>query len=920
MKRNDILILISLVLYSVLFYEQYAGVNFLIYSFILPLFLLLRNNTLLKDPKWMLLAAGSIASGIAIFITNTYLAIVANITSLSLLSVFSVSPKSSVFMATIYSIMSYTTSFVYIILDSIERNGKPKEKSTRGSNFWTKLLVYSTIIVVVLIFFFLYRESNALFKDFTKNINLDFISWKWIGFMIIGFLLLYGFFISRKFPKAYENECNANDNLNQELIMNKESMLFGKSFGIHAEFVSGMVLLGLLNIMILVVNVLDINYLWSESKLPEGLTFAKMVHQSIGNLIFSIIIAITIILFYFRNKLNFYKNSNQLKVLTYVWIVQNVFMIISTMYRNSLYVQEFSLTHKRIGVYFYLLLAAIGLIITLWKIAGRKSNWFLFRKNGWAFYAVLIAGAFFNWDNIITNYNLKHSKTVDKYYLLSLSYANIPELLNLPQDKKEFEKDYFSYSGNYRNSWVFDYNSSIPSNFVPKLHLKLYRFLKKNADLSWQSWNMNKHNTLVEIEQLSNKGIIDSLFLKNNYLEEIKPITYLPNIVYLDISNNQITDINEISKLQHLKTLYCQQNAIDSIGKLGKISTLEYLDISNNQLSNLSELSNFENLKTLNLSYNYIDITTLPENLRIEDLNLSACNILDYSRLGVLKQLKTLRVAAMTNRNISTIPYLSSLEMIDLSSNSIQNIDAPLFYKLSMFKGLKSIDLSNNSINNLLLLTEDFEDVNSYSSYQSEKNYEPLFHELEKLNLSQNGIYNTYYLKRYTSLVDLDLSSNQIEDLKGLTEMAHLKTLNLSLNKIRNLEAIEELSTIVSLYLSNNELKNITSLLKLNKLEILDVSNNQITDITNIGNLKNLKELRLNHNAITNIKALESLTKLKSLDISNNPISDYSPLFKLKGLSTLICHDLPNSEFEKLKQELPNTVIIRYDSASYIEQ
>jgi hypothetical protein len=110
-------------------------------------------------------------------------------------------------------------------------------------------------------------------------------------------------------------------------------------------------------------------------------------------------------------------------------------MLVSTSYRNLLYIEEYNLTYKRIGVFVYLLLTYTGLIITFLKINFKKSNWFLFRKNALIFYCFLIFATVINWDNLITSYNLKHSRNPDYIYLLNLDFHNIPRILRSQPDR-----------------------------------------------------------------------------------------------------------------------------------------------------------------------------------------------------------------------------------------------------------------------------------------------------------------------------------------------------------------------------------------------------------------------------------------------------------------------------------------------------
>src|SRR5690606_9210762 len=68
---------------------------------------------------------------------------------------------------------------------------------------------------------------------------------------------------------------------------------------------AGFNLFVLLNLLILSVNITDLVFLWGGAELPEGVSYSQMVHQGVGSLIFSIILAVSVILFVFNGKAKF---------------------------------------------------------------------------------------------------------------------------------------------------------------------------------------------------------------------------------------------------------------------------------------------------------------------------------------------------------------------------------------------------------------------------------------------------------------------------------------------------------------------------------------------------------------------------------------------------------------------------------------
>lgn len=143
---------------------------------------------------------------------------------------------------------------------------------------------------------------------------------------------------------------------------------------------------------------------------------------------FSIVLAIILILYFFRGNLNFYKENQQLKTLTYVWISLNILLIIFTSYKNFTYVEALGLTYKRIGVFVYLLLTLTGLITAYIKVAEIKSFIYLVRTNIATVFAFLIISAAIPWDRTITHFNLSTLENPDIHYLIDLGDTNSIQL------------------------------------------------------------------------------------------------------------------------------------------------------------------------------------------------------------------------------------------------------------------------------------------------------------------------------------------------------------------------------------------------------------------------------------------------------------------------------------------------------------
>lgn len=599
MKKNDWAIIFSLLLYSILFYDQSAGINFLLFNVAITGLLLYRDPALIKSKIWISVAAGALLSSFYIFMYGSALAIWANLFSLFILSGLSINPKTSFLTNIFLTVCSIGSSCVFMFIDWVSRKSKQIAGEYKRP-FYVKFFLIIIPFLIAILFFFFYQSSNPLFYDFTKDINLDFISIGWIFFTLGGLLLLYGFFHNTILPGIAAVDERAALTLTPE-VASRRNFLNGM-MRIDNENLSGIILFTMLNILLLMLNVLDINYFLFDGKLPKGVDHKAFVHDGIGTLIMSVIVAILIILFYFRGELNFYKQSKWIKIMAFIWIFQNAFMIFSTAYRNDMYIDESGISYKKIGVYVYLLLTMIGLITTFIKVWKVKTNWYLFRINASVYYYILVLSCIPNWDVIITDFNIKkhdvENKKLEKYLLLDLSYKNLPQLLSLPDSLAYTEdskaREYYNYS---RGTYYHDFRSGLAK--------KLYDFMEEYPKLEWQSYCLEK--TRVYNDIVAMKDDVRSLKFQNAYIGTLKPLQMFSNVREFSMSDNYRFDLSELSAFPKLEKLKITNANFDSLEKIPRLNHLRELDLSGNGLTDISGLSKLTSVEVLDLSgYNKI--------------------------------------------------------------------------------------------------------------------------------------------------------------------------------------------------------------------------------------------------------------------------------------------------------------------------
>ncbi len=473
MRKNDWVLVCITLIYSFLFYKQAVGLNFCVFTLIIITGLLLKNRDLVRRTNWRMVMLGSLVSSISVVKYGNELAMLTNFISLLLLVGISMSEKSSVFFSLLHGAFSLICSPVFYFMNLSERI-KNREDEPTTNRKWLLVLIP---ILITLLFFFIYRSSNSVFAAFTNKINFQWISFGWIVFTLFGLIFLYGFLNPNKVDEiAHIDEV---DELNLHKKEEKEWKLFGRTIAIKDEYFSGIVMFISINLLIGIVNLLDIHFIFIDSSLPKGMTYSQFLHQGVGMLVLSIAISILIILFYFRGELNFFEKNRTFKTLAYIWMIQNMLMLISVCMKNNLYIENYGLTYKRIGIYIYSVLSLAGLFTTLLKIYKIKINLYLVRLNGWIFYAALLICSLINWDSLIVDFTRMNMKSYDRHYLMSLSDSTIPSLIKL-EHKIENQDERQEYDRFLKN--------------------KINHFEEIYRRKSWKAWNYQDFKVEKAIE------------------------------------------------------------------------------------------------------------------------------------------------------------------------------------------------------------------------------------------------------------------------------------------------------------------------------------------------------------------------------------------------------------------------------------
>lgn len=188
----------------------------------------------------------------------------------------------------------------------------------------------------------------------------------------------------------------------------------------------------LFNALFALQTLLDIAYLWGGVALPDGMSYAAYAHRGAYPLVVTALLAALFVMVAMRPA-GASERHRLVRPLVLVWVGQNIMLMISSVLRLDLYVEAYSLTWLRLVAFIWMLLVALGLVLIIVQIVGRKSvNW-LVSANAAALALALYAFCFVNTPAVIANYNFRHSQELrgtgsrlDAAYLTSLGPQVIP--------------------------------------------------------------------------------------------------------------------------------------------------------------------------------------------------------------------------------------------------------------------------------------------------------------------------------------------------------------------------------------------------------------------------------------------------------------------------------------------------------------
>ncbi|WP_435623147.1 DUF4153 domain-containing protein [Flagellimonas sp.] len=445
--------------FSVLLYGKNLGLNIVLISIIT--FLILFSVRKERPLPWPYVSAYLFA-GLMVFMDPTAYKVFIYLVCFLILMGKSIASEVSLYLS---GLIGAVNMLVASLAKFNEREKNPEQKKKRWSKK-TKDLVLGILLAAVFIvsFTLLYKNANPIFGTLIASIDLSFISVPWLFFTLLG----YACFLHILSP-YHPTELLRLDAQNSNLLSPPDAPFTIPALEkLRSQQTLGSIIFLSLNLLLLFFLVTDFIYLFKSVPISNS-GHSRAVHEGVYALMFSIVCAILVILYFFRGDLNFYKGNQHIKNLAYLWVGLNIILVVFTSYKNYQYVQALGFTYKRIGVFVYLLLTLIGLVTTYIKVAQVRSFVFLLRRNTMiAFYCLIISSSI-PWDKAITWYNIAHIQNPDLDYLIGLGHTN-----SEPLYQYSLKDDVF-----------------ITPIQQQRIEEKAKRFNASNQESSWQEYTFN---------------------------------------------------------------------------------------------------------------------------------------------------------------------------------------------------------------------------------------------------------------------------------------------------------------------------------------------------------------------------------------------------------------------------------------------
>ncbi|OJJ15050.1 hypothetical protein BKI52_39990 [marine bacterium AO1-C] len=488
---------ISLI-YHFIFWGEKLGLNVGLYQGVITLILVKLYPSAFKSKSVLAATLFTWAAVFMIIWHNSFISKLAYFASFMVMIGFIHQPRlNTVFYGLLHSLQSFMVTFIQGVQGLIALPKTSRLFKTSSSIAFRRIRLVIIPLIIFLVFFMIFQFANPVFNQMTTKGLQNFGQWlgqfsfsispTWIFFIIFGIWISAFALYNWRRDDAWLLESTKKVQLIRRKQPNKERLLDFHMISLKNEYRAGLITFAMVNVLLLVVNSIDINFLWLNFDYDRAGNLKVLVHQGTYLLIFSILLAMGVILYFFRRNLNFYPSNRWLKVLAYVWIIQNGILVISVGLRTWYYIDATGLAYKRIGVLIYLCLTMFGLFTMYRKINRRKTIFYLWKTNSWAVYTMMILMTFINWDRLIVSYNFNYHHYTGKF-VLNRSVRTLDLVNQYVQTLNTKDKQQIIYIRDLYGQLL----QMSKEDFVEE---RIDAFLLEQQKYSWLSWNYGDWRT-----------------------------------------------------------------------------------------------------------------------------------------------------------------------------------------------------------------------------------------------------------------------------------------------------------------------------------------------------------------------------------------------------------------------------------------
>jgi hypothetical protein len=282
--------LISALLFSTLFYRQSIGINLSLFTMLTIIILAVKNRENFTNKSTLFKVIAYLITGVTVFLYKSDLTIIANIVAFFTLVGGISDDKSSIYVQLINGIYTTIVSTFSIYYDNMNSEVKNVKNKKINYVYWLKIIGIPAVILII--FINLYRYGNPTFNDLILKIDFNFIDLQWILFTGLGYYLFYNITHTIKIEPITSYDLSLGNDLEKSTLeyLSPKKMKDEKQLGVIMMF--------LLNTLIIIFLITDVMYLTELHNMVAS-QLSKQVHTGVNALIFSNILAIVIILYFF---------------------------------------------------------------------------------------------------------------------------------------------------------------------------------------------------------------------------------------------------------------------------------------------------------------------------------------------------------------------------------------------------------------------------------------------------------------------------------------------------------------------------------------------------------------------------------------------------------------------------------------------